>query len=494
MNGLKVLIMSSEVAPFSKVGGLADVVGALPSALSGLGVECKVLSPLYTSVKEKKDISLEKIEAQDEIRVHVAGREYKGDLFSAQNFGSNAQFLFLANDHFFSRNGIYADQSTGEEFSDNAERFIFFSASVFKVIKALKWLPHVIHCNDYHTSLVPAYIKLKESKSFGSIATLLTIHNLGYQGIFQPDVVEKAGFSMDQFKPMSPFEFYGNFNFLKLGIVYADIINTVSETYAREITENPRYGHNLEGVLRERLDNLFGVINGVDYSVWDPSLDPYIPFRYSSRDLSGKLKNKKVLLERHKPMVTNLKWPLIGMISRLAHQKGFDILIDIFPELMRENLLFILLGTGDPNYHKIFQKFARKYPQKVGINLTFDPELAHLIEAGSDIFLMPSRYEPCGLNQMYSLRYGTVPVVRKTGGLADTVDDYNPQTGKGTGFVFENYSPSELLKAIKRALDTYRKREKWLRIMIQGMQADFSWDRSAEKYLEIYRKAIKKVS
>jgi len=291
---------------------------------------------------------------------------------------------------------------------------------------------------------------------------------------------------------MGPLEFWGKISFMKAGLVYSDVLNTVSETYAREIQESDEYGYGMEGILRERRNDLFGIVNGVDYNIWDPATDKLIPYNYSKDDLSGKLKDKRYLLERYNLPVKSRRVPLIGMVSRLADQKGFDILAEAINDIMSFDLQFVLLGTGEKKYHRLFTKIASDYPRRFGVKLAFDNALAHQIEAGADMFLMPSRYEPCGLNQLYSLRYGTVPIVRATGGLADTVKDYDPSTDTGTGFVFKEYSPSALLQAIDKAVSVFLNKTLWTKLMRRGMEEDFSWRVSAEKYLNLYRIAIGK--
>jgi len=341
---------------------------------------------------------------------------------------------------------------------------------------------------------VPALIKTRYSYDsfFNRSATVSTIHNLAYQGQFPPGSFEKLGIAPEYFAAAGPFEFWGKVNLLKSAVVLSDIITTVSPTYAREIQEMNEFGMGLEGVLKDRSEDLVGILNGVDYSTWSPKKDSLIPYRYFKDNLSGKMKNKLELLHRcNFPLRT--EQPLFGTISRLDNQKGFDIIAEIFEDLMRLDLQFVLLGTGDKRYHQLFPDMSMRYPDRFHAFLQFDNELAHLIEAGSDIFLMPSRYEPCGLNQMYSLRYGTVPLVRKTGGLADTVEDFDETTKQGTGFVFEDYTSDELLKTVKRAVSAFSRKRLWYKLVKQGMVKDYSWDRSAREYLDVYRRALAKI-
>ncbi len=486
-----VLYVSSEVAPFAKTGGLADVAGALPKAIKELGHDIRVMMPKYGFISDRKYTLREVIRLKD-VHVPLGDREYTISAKSAFLPDSKVQIYFIEYPPYFDRESPYVNPKTGKDWEDNAERFALFSRAVLEVLRVLHWQPDVIHCNDWQTALIPTYLKtvLKDDTYFAKTSTLLTIHNLAYQGVFDPSVLEAIGLPQELFSPGGPVEFYGKVNFLKAGIVYADLLNTVSERYAQEI-QTPEYGAGLDGVLRERADSLYGILNGVDYSVWNPETDELIPYNYSASDLSGKWKDKEALLEQlGLPYDENV--PVIGMISRLADQKGFDLLAEIIDDLMALDIRFVLLGTGDPKYHKIFEKVGKKYKNKASINLRFDNPLAHLIEAGSDMFLMPSRYEPCGLNQIYSLKYGTIPIVRATGGLADTIKDFDPSTGKGNGFVFEKYEAGELLATIKRALDVYKDKKTWLKLIRNAMAEDFSWSVSAKKYVDLYRKLVRR--
>lgn len=484
-----VLYVSSEVAPFAKTGGLADVAGALPKALKDMGLDVRIMMPKYGFISERKYVLREVIRLR-EIPVRLGEREYVVSAKSAFLPDSKVQVYFIDYPPYFDRESPYVNPSTGKDWSDNAERFALFSRAVLEVLRVLHWQPDVIHCNDWQTALIPAYLKtqLKDDPFYAKISTLLTIHNLAYQGVFEEDVVEVIGLPRELFGPGGPVEFYGKVNFLKAGIVFADAISTVSERYAEEI-QTEEFGAGLDGVLRSRKDDLYGILNGVDYSVWNPETDEFIPHKYSISDLSGKQRNKEALLTQvGLPYDPNI--PVIGMISRLAEQKGFDLLIEAMDQLMALDLELVILGTGDPKYHKLLEEYAKKYPEKLSVNLRFDEPLAHLIEAGSDMFLMPSRYEPCGLNQIYSLKYGTIPIVRETGGLADTIQDYDPQTGKGTGFVFKEYSAEAMLAAVRRALNVYQDKTTWTKIMKTAMRQDFSWNVAAKKYVSLYRKLV----
>lgn len=492
-NHIKVCMTAAEAVPFAKAGGLADVMGALPRALTERGLDVILMMPRYAVVDADR-FKLERQTEVGEIQIPMGAVSKPMTVWSATEGVPKFNVYFIENPEYFGREGIYNDPGTGQGYPDNAERFIFFMKGVLETLKALNWRPDVIHCNDYQTGLIPAYIKILHAQDpfFVDVATVYSIHNLAYQGTYPADVLDLMGFGQEVFYPMSPFEFWGQVNFMKVGLVFADVLNTVSERYAEEIQSDPEFGVGLEGVLRDRTADLYGILNGVDYTVWSPEVDTLIPYRYSVDDLEGKRKNKQALLERQGLALSSEDIPLIGMISRLADQKGFDLISEIADELMGLDLQMVILGTGDRRYHELFEKLATRYPTKIGVNLTFNNELAHLIEAGSDMFLMPSRYEPCGLNQLYSLRYGTVPIVRATGGLADTIRNYDPATGEGSGFVFEQYASVDLLDAVQRALKTYRMKETWGQIMRRGMTADFSWAASAKKYMDLYAKALTK--
>jgi len=481
-----ILFVASEVAPFAKTGGLADVANSLPKALKNLKHDVRIFMPRYRQISDRKFVLREVIRLQN-ITLSVGGKEISFDIKSAFLPGTKIQVYFLDYKPYFDRDGLYVDPETGKDYPDNDERFILFNKAAVEILKILHWQADVIHCNDWQSALIPAYIKTVHVNDpfFSKMHTLLTIHNIGYQGNFSAESFAKTGLPEELFYPAGPVEFYGNFSFLKAGIYFSDKINTVSPTYAREIQQSSKYGFGMEGLLRERSKDVHGIINGVDYSDWDPSVDTHIAVNYDIKTLNQKVENKKVLLGELKlPFDENI--PLIGTVSRLADQKGFDILVEAMDELMKFDLEYVLLGTGDPKYHKLFEILQKKYPQKISAQLKFDNRMAHLIEAGSDMFLMPSRYEPCGLNQMYSLRYGTIPIVRKTGGLADTVVNFNPETHSGTGFVFEEYSASALIDAVKRAVEIFQNKKMWIQLQKQAMKQDFSWDTSAKEYLKLY--------
>lgn len=490
---LKVLLVSPEVVPFAKTGGLADVVGALSKVLPKFGCEVKTILPKYKMVEEEK---FKLISAEIPLpEIKIGDKKLKFRLKRYKLKESEAEYLFLANKGYYDREELYRDNKTGYDYVDNDERFILFARGVLEIIKALNWRPDLIHCNDWQSALIPAYLRTRyeEEEFYKRIATLFTIHNIAYQGIFPKETFDKLGLKKELFYPLSPFEYWGKVNFLKVGISYADILNTVSERYAVEIQSGPEFGYGMEGMLRDRNQDLHGVLNGIDYEEWSPEKDKLIPYNYGEGNLWVKSKNKEFLLKQA-GLESDENIPLIGMISRLASQKGFDLLQEMAEKIMSLELELVILGTGEEKYHIFLSELEKKYPKKVKIYLKYDNKLAHLIEAGSDIFLMPSRYEPCGLNQLYSLKYGTIPVVRETGGLADTIEDYNPQTKKGTGFVFKDYNGEELLLALNRALELFKDKNAWKDLMLQGMKKDFSWEASAKRYIQLYNKAIAKKS
>lgn len=483
---MKVLYVSSEVAPFAKTGGLADVAGALPKYIQALGHDVRVVMPKYRQVEES-GADLKKTGIT--VYCNIVERTVSAGVVESR-LGESVPIYFIEQDRYFDREGLYGT-SVGD-YEDNAERFIFFCKSVVALCEEMGWQPDILHCNDWQTGLIPAYLSVlyRDSEFWGRVATVFTIHNLAYQGQFWHLDLPMTGLPWDVFTPEG-LEFYGKINLLKAGIVFSHVINTVSKRYAQEI-QTPEMGCGLDGVLRARAADLYGVLNGVDYSVWSPEVDELIPARYSINDLSGKRVCKEALL-RAFDIEVDLQRPLIGMVGRLVAQKGFDILAEVIDEILGSNVSFVLLGTGDERYETMFRDLPKRFPGRAGVKIGFDNPLAHLIEAGSDMFLMPSRYEPCGLNQMYSLRYGTVPIVRATGGLDDTIEDFDEANNTGNGFKFEPYTGDALLACVRRALETYGDADAWGGIVKRGMAADFSWDRSAREYVELYRKALSKL-
>ncbi|MGQ9617623.1 MAG: glycogen synthase GlgA [Candidatus Aminicenantia bacterium] len=478
---LRVLIVSSEIVPFVKTGGLGDVVGALAKNLENLGVDVSIALPKY---KRWEIEEVAKELCAKELEVKIGNELYKGSILKGTT-GTSIDVYFVDNPSFFYRDELYG--MGGSDYPDNDKRFIFFSLSLLEFIKKKGLHFDIIHCNDWQTALIPAFIKLRYNNN---IPTLFTIHNLAYKGLFPPETIQLAGFGWNYFTP-EVFEYYGQFCFLKGGIKFSDVINTVSERYAQEI-QTPEFGEGLDGVLRNRSDSLFGILNGVDYDVWNPSTDPYLKTRYTSRSLWKKRENKEDLIKEC-GLEIDIETPLIGMITRLVEQKGFDILLSSIDELFSINIGMVILGKGNEYYEKALKEKAKKYKGKLCLKIEFNEGLAHKIEGGADMFLMPSKYEPCGLNQLYSMKYGTVPIVRAVGGLYDSVKEYNPEKGTGNGFRFEKYDRMELVKAVKRALKLYKDKKKWEKLMRNCMKEDFSWEKSAKKYIKLYELAISKV-
>ena len=483
---LRVLFVTSEAVPFAKTGGLADVAGALPKFLQALGCEINLVMPYYRMVR-KSGAPVEPLDKT--LEVTLGDEKIVADLYRGR-LTENVPVYFIGCEEYFDREYLYGT-SKGDYF-DSAERFTFFSKASLALARLLDFSPDIIHHHEWQTGLISAYLKTIPRKDpfLSSTAAVFTIHNIAYQGVFRKEKLALTGLPPEVYSPEG-IEFWERINFMKAGIVYADVINTVSRKYSEEI-QTPEFGYGLEGILKKRSRDLYGILNGVDYQEWDPAHDRHLAARYSLEDLSGKTICKRDLLKEFQLPSSLERVPVLGVISRLADQKGFDLLAEIIEDLFSLDVGFVLLGTGDQKYHDLFNRIGRKYPQKAGIRIAYDDRLAHKIEAGADFFLMPSRYEPCGLNQIYSLRYGTVPIVRATGGLEDTIVRYDPATGKGNGFKFASYEAKEFLREIKAALRTYRQPDHWKRLVRNAMTADFSWQRSAEAYVELYRKALDK--
>ena len=487
---LSILMVAAEVHPLAKVGGLADVMGALPRALADAGHEVRVALPFYKKIKDA-GIKASPVKAAGEFDITLGDVTVAGKAYSTKLPGSKVEVLLVENDRFFGRDGIYSSATTGEGFSDNAERFIFFSKAVLRLARLMNYRPDIIHCHDHQTGFIPAWLRDEPNSDpyFKDTGIVYTIHNLAYQGVFPRRMGYVAGFSEHMMKPMGGIEFHGDVNMMKAGIIYSDTITTVSPTYAREI-QTEEFGYGLEGVLKLRERDLVGILNGADYSVWNPESDNLIPYRYSAQDQTGKRMCREHLLKR-----LGLKLPegvpLVGMISRLVDQKGFDLVAQAFDRMVGLDLGFVILGTGEKKYHDLLSEYAGRHRDRVSVNIAFDEELAHQIEAGSDMFLMPSKYEPCGLNQMYSMKYGTVPVVRKTGGLADSVIDLEASPDS-TGFVFEEYTADALYEAVSRAREAYRDGNAWAELLQRAMTRDFSWKQQSRQYAETYAATLKK--
>ena len=478
---MNILFASSEVFPFAKTGGLADVLGALPDALSKRGHKCSVILPFYKCVKEKK-FSPEIFKKDIPLKINNENKPF--GLYFLKH--GNSDVYFVDRDEYYNRDHLY--NTPQGDYPDNALRFGFFAKAIVASIPYIG-KQDILHCNDWQTALTPLYIRLfhKKETEFRSLKTLFTIHNMAYQGLFGREFMHQLGIPASLFN-LHGMEFYGRMNLMKAGLIYSDVISTVSEGYSREIL-TPEFGCGLDGLLRTRKKDIYGIINGVDYSVWNPETDKFIARNYNEKDLSGKEECKKDLL-REMGLEYVSGRPLIGMITRLAEQKGVDLVSDSVGELLALGLDFILLGFGDEKYNNIFTDIAKKYKDRAGIKIGFDNVLAHKIEAGSDMFLMPSKYEPCGLNQLYSFKYATVPVVRAVGGLDDTVVEFNPSSAEGNGFKFKEGTREALLTEVKKAVGVYKNKELWYKLLLNGLSYDFSWDSSAEKYERLYNKLI----
>lgn len=475
---MRILFVSSEGLPYSKTGGLADVVEALPKALVAAGHEVAVLLPRYRGNKATGT-------ALPNLTIPM-GTSVRFPSIMEGDTIAGVRYFLVDDPEYFDRDFLYGDKSG--DYKDNAERFAEFSRVAIEFVKRV-WLPDVIHCHDWQAALVPLILRTQHANDpvVRALPVVFTIHNLAYQGLFPYAVLRDIGLP-DTLFTMDRLEFYGKVNFLKGGLILSDYLTTVSRRYAKEI-QTPEYGAGLEGVIRGRGERLVGILNGVDYSIWSPEADTFIPQHYSAQNLEGKKVCKRALLESFGLPTDNLDRPLIGIISRFVDQKGFDLIAEVGAELMEDDLTLVALGTGLPEYEKLFKDLAEKYPSRLGLKIGYDNALAHRIEAGSDMFLMPSAYEPCGLNQIYSLRYGTVPVVRATGGLDDTIQNFDPKTGQGTGFKFEEYSGTALLQCLQVALKTFRDGTAWRKLQSNGMSKDFSWKASAAAYVTVYEAA-----
>lgn len=475
---MRVVMASSEASPLAKTGGLADVVGALPGALRRLGVDVSVVLPAFRGCRERSDAKPTGLE----LRVPLAGGFVAAQV-ERGTLPDGTVVDLIRHDPYFDRDEVYGD--AGGDYPDNAARFAFFSRAVLALL-AQSGPPDVLHCHDWQSALAAAFLRADAHRypSLARCRTVLTVHNLGYQGFFPASEWPLLDLD-DRFYSPAFFEFWHHIDYLKAGLLFADALTTVSRRYAAEIC-TPEFGHGLEGVLRERREVLHGILNGVDYGEWSPHSDRHLPARYSAGDLAGKAVCKRALQEEL-GLAVRPSTPLLCMVTRLVEQKGIDLLIAIGAALAARDVQLAVLGTGDKRFEQALRELAALHPDRIAVGFGFREDLAHLMQAGSDVLLMPSRYEPCGLNQIYALRYGTVPVVRATGGLDDTVEDYNPALGSGTGFKFAPYEAAALLGAIDRARGWYGRPRQWRQLMDNGMRSDFGWDRSAREYAELYR-------
>ncbi|MBD0380496.1 glycogen synthase GlgA [Paenibacillus sedimenti] len=475
---MKVLFVASEAVPFAKTGGLADVIGSLPKELTRQDLDVRVILPKYGDIPETYRQAMTSVVTFD---VYVGWRkQYIGiDVLQQED----VTFYFVDNEYYFRRPGLYG-------YGDEAERFAFFCRGVIESLPLLDFQPDVIHCHDWQAGMIPVLLKAHYSHLpfFSRIKTITTIHNLKYQGVFsQPLMKDLFGLSDDHFSGLA-LELHGGASFLKGGLLYADRITTVSQTYAEEI-QTPYYGEYLDSLLRHRRDQLTGIVNGIDYEVFDPKTDPHLVVNY--KDSLPKKQQNKLALQERLGLPVNGDVPMIALVTRLVQQKGLDLIQHVLSEILSLDIQLVVLGTGDESYEQMFRDAANTHPDKVSAQITFNESLAHQIYAASDLFLMPSHFEPCGIGQLIALRYRSVPIVRETGGLKDTVEPYNEFAGEGTGFTFSNYNAHDMLHTIRRAVFFYKNdHEAWLRIQQNIKKGDFSWKKSAQQYISLYKETI----
>jgi starch synthase len=477
----KIVHAVAEVSPYSKVGGLGDVGYALPKAIHRFGHEVIIVTPYYGCVRSL-NVAREKIEGN--FKVDCAGTSYPVSFYKHIS-PDGLPIYFVVNEEFFGgHQGIY------RVMDDEAMRWIFFNRAVLELLRAIQFQPDIIHCHEWHAGLIPNYLKTiyKQDEFFAPTATVFTIHNLMHQGTFYWQTVTAEQTDKGLGEPPEQKNFRRWINFTKRGILFAHAITTVSERYAQEIL-TPKFGCGLDPFLKRRADRVFGIINGIDYEVVNPAFDPYVTVKYDVNSLHKKLKNK-IALQKQLDLKVDENIPLIGMANRLTEQKGFELIINIMPTLLKAKLQLAVIGSGQANYLKFFRDTAKKHPERVSISSPFEQKIASQIYAGSDIYLMPSRYEPCGLSQLISLRYGSIPVVHSVGGLHDTIEDFDPINDTGNGFVFQNYEEGELLMAISRACESYKYKHSWNRLVFRAMKQSFSWELPAKKYIELYHIAL----
>lgn len=482
---MKVLFAASEAVPFCKTGGLADVVGALTLALRQKKNDVRLVLPKYRAIDAGR-FGLKPL--------HITLRIPMGDSFESvelweARLEKTLPVYFIDAPKYFERDGLYRD-TDGTDFSDNDERFILFSRAVLETVKAVDFRPDVLHCHDWQTGLIPAYLETlyRMDAFFIPTSTLFTVHNIAYQGLFPKNAMFVAGFSWADFTP-TRLEFYDQLNFMKAGLVFSRLLNTVSPSYAREIQNDEVFGRGMEGLLRARRQDLFGILNGVDTRAWNPMKDAHLAHRFSASKLEPRAACKKDL-QRASGLNEDPGAPLLGMVSRLDPQKGFDMVLDVVEEFVAEGAQFLVLGQGDRALETAFTALVEKHPGRIAVSTAFNEVLAHKIYGGADIFLMPSRFEPCGLGQMIALLYGAVPLVAPTGGLLDSVPPFQPSRDQGVGFVMEDIHTPALAKSLREALGFFRKEpDTWRALQRRGMTQDFSWANSLEKYLELYRLA-----
>jgi starch synthase len=475
---MKIAFLASEVIPYAKTGGLADVAGALPKYLNGPAADTRLFMPLYREVR-KKALALDSVLVG--VEMEFGGERMTFSVWS--HSGNGFQVYFIEKDEYFDRDHLYGDAAG--DYPDNGERFGFFCQASLEAMKRIGFAPDVLHAHDWQSAVALAYLRTVRADDpfFAWTRSLFTIHNLAYQGLFDKDILGKIGLPVSLFD-MNGVEFYGKANFLKAGILYSDAVSTVSPRYSREI-QTPEFGCGLDGLLRSRAHVLHGILNGVDHASWDPATDRLIPARFSVSDLPGKGICREGLLKAF-GLSAGPDVPVVGIVSRLAAQKGLDIVCEALPELFELGLRLVVLGTGDARIQDDLRTAQKVYPSQLGLRIAFDDALARAIYAGSDIFLIPSRYEPCGLTQMYSLRYGTIPVVRATGGLDDSIEEFDPGSRSGNGFKFADATPAAMLGSVRKAQDVFGDRAAWSALVRSAMACDFSWEKAAGEYMKLY--------
>ena len=481
---MEVVFVASEMVPFATTGGLGDVIGSLPKEIAKLGYRVSVFLPKYKKITQK------------EFPLEPAGKAFDvplgSELETVQLYSIHLKELtvyLVGHSEYFDREELYGTPMG--DYPDNDRRFAFFQRAVTEGLKRLKIKPDVIHCHDWETGLIPVYLKTlyQGDPFFKRTKTVFTIHNLAYQGNFPPDSVPMTGLAWDEFR-YERLEFYGKISFLKGGLVYSDVLTTVSQRYAQEI-QSQGFGCGMEAVLVRRKDDLVGIVNGIDPKEWDPEHDPELEARFSGHNVSGK-KMCKQALQREHHLKLDPKIPVFGFVGRLVDQKGLDLLIPAVDQMVRENWQLVILGMGDEEYHRALRVLQKRYPEHVGLGITYDTKMAKRIYSGSDLFLAPSRYEPGGIGPMIALRFGTIPLVRETGGLVDTVQEFNPKTGRGNGFIFPGYQTNDLLNTMRRAVQIYSDETLWAKLMRNAMECDFTWHASAQKYAALYERAERK--
>lgn len=487
---MKVLLVASEAVPFAKTGGLADVAGVLPRFLAALGHDVRVVMPRYYAIDPSGPSELTPVGGPLGVPMGIVGtlwcRALEGRLP-----GTEVPVYFIDFEQYFGRASLYVDPVTREGYPDNDNRFVFLSRAALELCRLLDWGPDVVHCNDWHTAAVPVFLNTayRDDPLLGDAATLLTVHNLEHQGVFYAGLMEVLGVGWEHFTHLG-LEFDGQVNLFKGGLYHATLINAVSPGYAREI-QTPRFGHGLDGVVRDRAADLHGVLNGIDYDEWDPATDVHLAANYDAADLSGKLTCKRALQAELGLPARDV--PLIGMVTRLAHQKGIDVVAAALPRILEMDVQVALLGTGEAWAHEQLPRIAEAHPERFACRIAYSEPLAHRIEAGADLFLMPSRFEPCGLNQLYSLAYGTPPIVHAVGGLDDTVENYDAEADTGTGFKMHDLHPAAIYDTVGWAVHTwFNHREAFDRLIRRGMAKRFTWDGAAREYEALYREAVRR--